>query len=138
MQEPIEIFTDGASSSGNKAGGWAIYCPSEDFKAFGKVPGATNNQMELKAVIMAVCWGILTHKPSLLIWSDSEYVVKGWNDYLPTWADLSRKKNPDYWQTLLDLRKEIKFELRWTRGHAGTAGNEVADQLAFKAARDLI
>lgn len=97
---------------------------------------ATNQQAEVLAAAFAL------HKlppgHEITIVSDSEYLVKGWNEYLPMWrvrnwrkADGKTPKNLAHWQRLCkaaEAHPTVVFT--WTRGHAGTEGNERADYLA--------
>jgi ribonuclease HI len=67
----------------------------------------------------------------VILWSDSEYVVKtmtlGWK----------RNANQELWR---DLDREVaarKVRFEWVRGHAGDKNNERADRLAASAARGI-
>lgn len=69
---------------------------------------------------------------------DSRYVVDGINVNRHDWERRGFKTskgqgvaNPDLWKGLLalvDARPGVSF--RWTEGHAGDPGNELADTLA--------
>ena len=128
-----EIWTDGACIPNPGNGGWAWIrddgVEAYGVEAYGFEIHTTSNRMEILAVIEAI-----THLPErarALIYSDSQYVVytmnKNWN----------KKKNIDLWQRLdkAIINKEIKF--KWIRGHNGDLGNELADELANKAIKEI-
>lgn len=81
-----------------------------------------------------------TSLESLVVKTDSEYVVKGINERVEKWASnnwlLSSGepvKNVGYWKELkeaLSLFDGIQVKIEWVRGHAGDAGNERADLMA--------
>lgn len=69
--------------------------------------------------------------------TDSQYVQKGMNEWLPGWkargwrtADKKPVKNADLWQELEQQAAKHELTWLWVRGHAGDPGNERADQLA--------
>jgi ribonuclease HI len=95
----------------------------------------TNNRMELTAAIEALT--VLKRPAAIDFYTDSQYLrggVTGWIDNWKQngWRTSDRKpvKNVDLWQQLdlLNARHEITWH--WVRGHAGTEGNERADELA--------
>ena len=134
----IEIFCDGASSNNQSAedrvGGYGVllrayYDNDNHFEKelSGTVPFATNNQMEIFAVVKALSALKTTDLP-IVVYSDSQYVVNtinlGWK----------RKANFEYWEALDDLIERFKnIEFRWVRGHYDNAGNIIADRLANNA-----
>lgn len=137
----INIYTDGASTGKVGPGGWGFVVIDSGIRVhsnFGGQDDTTNNQMELYAVTQALSYLINTYHPDIpaTIWSDSEYVVKGINLYLPKWLvqiakGKSKIKNQEWWLELkgrLDLLTNI--EVKWVRGHDGNEFNEIADQLA--------
>ncbi len=46
-------------------------------------------------------------------------------------------KNAELWRRLVDEEKRHTVEWRWVKGHAGDHYNEIADELATSAARDV-
>ncbi len=94
----VEIYTDGANSMKRKQGGWGVYakCGDQELKLSGHAIDTTNNLMELEAMRQGL---LLAHTlaevdPSLevLIISDSEYVLLGIQEYLPSWKASNWKK----------------------------------------------
>lgn len=148
------IYTDGGTrNTGNYKGGhvkqtdkaaWAYLIEWEEEGAKKQATaangefGATNNKMELTALIEALqkLLELGFNHQSLLFVLDSQYVLnpitKGW---LKGWKKRGWKKstpgeiaNLGCWQKLdhlLDQFTNTKFE--WTKGHANNRGNEFVD-----------
>lgn len=133
----IAVFTDGSSYYKDRSGGWA-YVALDAFNGLHTAAGGesdvTNNQMELQAVIEALTelyaeFGAC----DVLVQSDSEYVVLGCQD-----QTRKRNKNQEYWKWLdkaIEKHQHVEFEHVY--GHADNMYNEMADQLAGKARREL-
>ncbi|HOS44686.1 MAG TPA: ribonuclease HI [Armatimonadota bacterium] len=103
----------------------------------------TNNRMELIAVISALK---AVPRGDIRIVTDSQYVVKGITGWITSWkakgwltAQRQPVLNKDLWQELDALASAHVGTLtwQWTRGHAGTPGNERADALAQQAAEEF-
>jgi ribonuclease HI len=141
------IWTDGCClRNPGGAGGWAAILVDRErtLELSGGDPSTTNNRMELMAVIEALRRVGADAKP--VVWSDSEYVVKGatvwihgwrsrgWCKRTPSGSPGAAVKNADLWQALDAERQRTDAELRWLRGHAGDPLNERADALSLAAA----
>ncbi|HLX78321.1 MAG TPA: ribonuclease H [Acidimicrobiales bacterium] len=140
-RELVVVYTDGACIGNPGPGGWA-WATSPQRYAFGADPQTTNQRMELTAAIEAVA----AHEGPLEVVSDSEYVVRCFQD---KWWVGWRKRgwrnsrgdpvaNQDLWKILVtevvDQRGgDITF--RWVKGHSGEPLNELVDRLANEAAR---
>ena len=141
----IRIYTDGASSAKDNIGGWAaliIYPNNVEVELFGHYVGATNNQMELLAVIEGLSYifdNENCNQISVEVISDSEYVVNGISSWLPRWIKSGWKskggpvKNKPLWEALHSLVTVIPTKFTWTRGHSGDIYNERVDKLAVAA-----
>ena len=72
--------------------------------------------------------------------SDSEYLVKGMNEWLAAWKARGWKRkggaieNLELWQKLDQARAAHDVRWQWVRGHADHPKNEYADHLAVTAA----
>ena len=108
-------------------------------------PDTTNNRMALSGALVAL--QLLSAKGrrlSVLIVSDSEYLVKGMREWVPGWMrrGWTRKggtiENLELWQSLVGAARQHEVQFVWVRGHRGHAKNEYANDLAVRAATDQI
>jgi Ribonuclease HI len=113
--------------------------------SFGGVPKAgSNNHTELLAAKEALTYVLEKGLNETIIYSDSEYVVKGVNKYLDTWKkagfrkpDGEERANKADWLAVDSLLTQLrdrnnKVTLAWIKGHNGHTGNEKADGWAGK------
>ena len=135
----IEIFTDGSSLGNPGPGGFgAILRYGEHEKIVsGGEDNTTNNRMELKAVIEAL--KSLKNPCSIIVYSDSIYVVKGINEWLENWIkkDFKKVKNEDLWREFIEVSKNHEIECIWVKGHNGHEENERCDKIAKEEAEKL-
>ncbi|EEH69039.1 MULTISPECIES: DNA polymerase III subunit epsilon [Acinetobacter] len=132
MSQTITLYVDGACKGNPGLGGWGAYIitEQEEHKLFGGEAETTNNRMELQAAIEGISFcPIDAH---LIIWTDSNYVKQGITEWIHGWKKKNWKdvKNPDLWKKLDAVCANRDIEWNWIKGHAGHAGNEMADQLA--------
>ena len=139
-ERTVEIYTDGACSGNPGPGGYGAILKYGDKirEISGYAVETTNNRMEMTAVIEALKQ--LKRPCKIKIFSDSTYVVKGMNEWLPGWIKrnwlTSEKKpvlNKKLWENLVNLSKPHKIEWSWVKGHNGNPYNERCDQLARDA-----
>jgi ribonuclease HI len=135
IPEAVQIFTDGACSGNPGPGGWAaiLRFRNQEKEFFGGEPLTTNNRMELMAAIKGL--ESLNRPCSVVIYTDSRYVMDGITQWLPRWKTSDKKpvKNGDLWIALDSAASRHKVTWRWVRGHAGHLENERADVLARSA-----
>ena len=140
----VEIFTDGACRGNPGPGGWgALLRFGDDEKELcGGEAETTNNRMELMAVIQAL--SALKRPCDVILTSDSTYVLKGIQEWMPSWKKRGWKtaakkpvKNIDLWKLLDDAIQGHTIDWRWVKGHSGHAENEIADQLANRGIDEL-
>ena len=135
----ISLFCDGSSLGNPGFGGYcAILRYGENEKIIsGGVRDATNNQMELLAVIKGL--EALKEPCDVTLISDSSYVVKGINEWLSGWVKKSfaKVKNPELWQRYLEVSKSHKVHGIWVRGHDGHVENEMCDRIAKEEATKI-
>jgi ribonuclease HI len=137
----VEIFTDGACRGNPGPGGWAALLRADgvEKEISGGEAQTTNNRMELMAVIMALA-ALKASEVKARIHSDSQYVIKGINEWLPNWkrrgwrtADKKPVKNQDLWERLDAEVARHELQWQWVKGHSGHVENERVDVLANKA-----
>src|SRR5205814_4988137 len=83
----VQLFTDGACSGNPGPGGWAYIlkhpATGTTVEASGGEASTTNNRMELQAVIEGLA--ALKRSTDAEIITDSEYVARGCQEWLPGW-----------------------------------------------------
>lgn len=92
VKSGVHIFCDGAAVPNPGVGGWAwvLYIDGIEFShAFGGEPAATNNQMEMTALLNAIekaaKLDMAPEPKRITIWCDSQYCVKGVNEWRHGW-----------------------------------------------------
>jgi len=140
----VEIFTDGACRGNPGPGGWGVllrYGDKERSLCGGEAE-TTNNRMELTAVIEGL--KALKEPCEVVLTSDSTYVLKGIQEWLPNWKKRGWKtaakkpvKNADLWQQLDGVLGAHTIDWRWGKGHSGHRENDIADQLANQGIDEL-
>lgn len=144
----VKIFTDGsARGNPNGPGGYGTILEYVDGRgqlhtkeiSQGYVK-TTNNRMELMAVIAGL--EALNRPCTVEIYSDSQYVVKAFNEnWVESWIKKGWKrgkkepvKNVDLWKRLLRAKEMHSTTFHWVKGHDGHPQNERCDLLATSAA----
>jgi len=104
-------------------------------------PQTTNNKMALAGAIAALEWIRRQWKHARVRYvSDSEYLVKGMNEWMKAWKARGwRRKsgaieNLELWQKLEQAAQAHEMSWSWVRGHDDHPKNEYADFLATRAA----
>ncbi|MGB2115705.1 MAG: ribonuclease HI [Porticoccaceae bacterium] len=140
----VEIFTDGACRGNPGPGGWGalLRYGDNERELCGGEHETTNNRMELMAVIEGL--SALQRPCEVKVTSDSTYVLKGIQEWMPNWKKRGWKtaskkpvKNVDLWQQLDQLVELHSIDWHWVKGHSGHAENEIADQLANRGIDEL-
>lgn len=142
MEHQVVIYCDGACLGNPGPGGYAALLMDKNGKekvVAGNEASSTNNRMELKAAIE----GLKALKKScrVKIYSDSQYVVKGMNEWIKGWQKSGFKNakkqevaNADLWVELLSVAKTHQVTWQWVRGHSGNELNERVDEIAREQA----
>jgi ribonuclease HI len=137
IMNPIIIHTDGSCETQTRRGGWAavLQCGEHQRVLQGSAADTTVNAMELTAVIEALK-ALKQAGSSVQLFSDSNYVVRGVNEWMADWLKRGWKNargeqvaNLDLWQILKALLEQHTVTLTWIpRGQ-----NAQADELAQSA-----
>lgn len=140
FQTGLHVFADGACEPNPGPGGWgvAVYRDGVEIASdHGGDADTTNNRMELTGLLKGIDAAKALGAPAIL-WCDSQYAVKGANEWMHNWKKRGWKKpgneelkNIELWQ-LIDaaLSGADQITIRWCKGHAGIIGNERADELS--------
>ena len=146
----VNLYSDGATRGNPGPGGYGTILQytdragvlhekeiSEGFR------DTTNNRMELMGVIAGL--EALLRPCSVDVWSDSQYVLKAFNDrWIDGWKKRGWKKadgkpvlNEELWKRLLLAAGPHEITWNWVKGHDGDPENERCDALATAAADAL-
>lgn len=144
MSDRVEMYTDGACRGNPGKGGWGVLLRSggAEKTLYGGEELTTNNRMELTAVIKGLA---ALNKPcSVLVTTDSKYVLSGMTEWMPNWKKRNWKTaskkpvlNVDLWQQLDAQVQQHEVSWEWVKGHSGHPENELADQLANQGIDEL-
>jgi ribonuclease HI/retron-type reverse transcriptase len=125
----VTVSTDGSVAIQSKRkgkdqgpGGWSFVLHETGEEGCGNVASATNNQMELRAVIEAIRFA--DPKKSMIIRTDSQYVHDAVN------RGNTIKSNTELWNEFREVKGSRRIKITWVKGHSGDRHNERADHLA--------
>ena len=133
----ITIHTDGSCETQTRIGAYAaiLQCGEHRREITGRAEDVTVNVMELTAVIEALKV-LKTTGQTVQVFTDSNYVAKGVNDWMPDWIKrgwkTARNKpvaNADLWQTLKTFLDVHDVTVNWIPREQ----NSDADKLAQAA-----
>lgn len=139
----VVVYTDGACSNngykGASAGAGVWFGKSHPLNLAIKVPGTqTNNNAEIFSTIKAIERVNSTGLTRISIHTDSDFVIKSVNEWMPRWQAKGWKtsagaevKNKEMFM-ILNKKIQSMDSVSWTYvpGHKGITGNEEADKLA--------
>lgn len=137
----VTIYTDGSCLGNPGPGGYGAIL--EFNKVSKQISGGyshtTNNRMELLAPAKAL--NMLTEECKVHIYTDSQYVKNGINQWIHNWkkngwrtSNKKAVKNADLWQQLDEACQQHKVTWHWVKAHNGHPQNEAVDTLAREAA----
>lgn len=135
----IHLYTDGSAirnGCSDSACGWAYVCMVQGkddyvYKGHDGCVGATNNQMEMTAVLrgLQIAENLGKDTP-ITVYSDSKYVIETLK------GNYSIKKNHQLWAELFsEVSKFSHIQFQWIRGHADNKYNIEVDRLAVAESR---
>jgi len=136
------VWTDGSCKK-DRWGGWGVVAIIEGetlVRASGCAADTTNNRMELTAAIEGI--KMVPEGASVLVYSDSQYVVKSAMQWMLGWRSRGYYKSDGNPVSNRDLVRELDEAIssrnvmfQWVKGHSGNQMNEAADVLADTAAQ---
>jgi len=158
LEHSLNIYTDGSSYSGPRTGGIGIRFITinelgneviQDVELPG-YKGATNNQMELHACVVALQearqYLDLGSIQSIEIYTDSQYVASNYKTAMFQWAGSRWRNregrpvaNADLWKDLIKLMKKcypLRVNINWVKGHSRDQHNRAVDKIAKKSAKN--
>ena len=150
----IKCYTDGSYHPKTGKGAWACAIYTHRFlitsSGVGSAVQTTNQEMELRAMMeclrivemlqspKAITRAITEAQPEYIIYSDSQYVLKGIQEWMKGWkcngwktTARSDVKHKALWMRIdetVSHLKGVKFE--WVKGHSKNEGNDLVDKLA--------
>jgi ribonuclease HI len=133
----VEIFADGGCRGNPGPGGYGVILKYNGHikELSGGEKDTTNNKMELMGVIVA--FEALKFPCKVLVFTDSNYVVKAFNDkWIEKWLKNKWRgssglvKNRELWERLLKAIEGHDITWTWVKGHSGHPENERCDELA--------
>jgi ribonuclease HI len=134
IMKQIVIHTDGSCETQTKLGGWAVVlqCGEHQRVLQGSAADTTVNAMELTAVIEAL-QALKQAGSSVQLFTDSNYVVRGVNEWLSDWLKRGWKNarglqvaNLDLWQQLKTLLDQHTVTLTWIPREQNAQADELA------------
>jgi ribonuclease HI len=146
IMNPILIHTDGSCETQTRLGGWAavLQCGEHQRVLQGNAADTTVNAMELTAVIEALK-ALKQLGSSVQLFTDSNYVVRGVNEWLSDWIQRGWKNargaqvaNLGLWQQLKTLLEQHTVTLNWIPREQNVQVDELAQsaRLTQKPADD--
>lgn len=138
-------FCDGACSGNPGPGGWAAIVWNSESDQVWEMGGGddptTNNRMEMTALLRTLEFFESQADCSvdeLWILSDSSYVIRGIEEWIPKWKAKNWQKsdgeavaNQDLWKKLEAASELVdKLKLVHIMGHSGVSENERVDEIA--------
>ncbi len=142
MKPKLQLYIDGSYRAKSDRGAYAVLAVTDEAKAtidYGVENNTTNNIMEMTAMIKAleaIDNQSLDHHYDVEIFCDSEYVLKGIQEWYPAWVARGYKtaagkdvKNRELWDALVPLTKKVKVKLTWVKGHAETTLHNEVDKI---------
>lgn len=104
MAHQLSIYAASAYDTDKRTGGWCALVVSDKAERVlaGWEPATTNNRMVLRAALSGMM--PLKSRCEIVVLSDSQYLVRGLNEWLPAWRNcrFDGIKNADLW-ALIDL-----------------------------------
>lgn len=144
MNETYRVFTDGSAIGNPGPGGWGVVAihGGERWEMSGAHPWTTVSEMELVAALQAL--RSLPDRARIELHSDSEYLIYGMRAFVFRWQRHgwrnrrgTQLQHRELWEELIELNARRSIRWKWIKGHNGHREQNLADALAYRAARAL-
>ena len=140
----LHIYTDGSGGRANNPTGSAFIVVDDDdeisYQEMENFGLGTSNTAELNAFIMALRWLHTNNIQEAVIFTDSQYVEKGYNEWMEMWIEyqFAFTKNADLWREINKYKNKlfakVNIKVTWIKGHVkGEIYNNYVDRLAYLA-----
>jgi ribonuclease HI len=137
----IKAYTDGSCLGNPGVGGYAAIMQAKGTericRGYDTDPEATNNRMELKAVICVVDWCNTVQKEAceIQVCTDSQYLVNC-HTHKRSWLTSESRPNHDLWLELIEKGLKGGHHITFVKvaGHSDCEANNRADKLAREMA----
>lgn len=134
------FYTDGSAHPNPGPGGFGVVIvgqKGEVLETYSKhFDHTTNNEMELLAILYAVCRAAREGE-SALIYSDSAYAINTCSNWMFSWqrnkwlkSDGKTPENLDIVKAIFDINNIIDINFIKVKGHGTNPYNQLADKLA--------
>ena len=154
-ENALNIFTDGSSFGSPRRGGVGVRFVLVDSAGEEVVQdveflghrNATNNQMELKACILALDEAmrlqLISHVDKVITFTDSLYVADNYRKAMFEWPRAKWRTssgrpvlNAHLWKDLTAAMKKVgkRVDIKWVKGHSKSLHNRAADRMARRSA----
>lgn len=134
----VTIYSDGSFKPALGTGGYGTIMTCNGYTRFfygGFVGNVGINAMETLAPLQAI--RSLNTPCRITIISDSQYLVKGINEWLPTWvandwrkSDGGRIANEELWKEMWMWCQHHIISAVWVKGHSVNFSNSICDNFA--------
>ena len=139
INRKVQIFIDGPCRSDPSRGGWGVLLRSGKIEKelWGGEPYKTTNRVELASAIRGL--EAQNRASSIMLATDSPYVLKGVSDWAKGWKNASRQpvKNRGLWKRLNEPCETRKVDCRLVKGLSVRLKNEWADGLGKRGMDEL-
>lgn len=144
----VELWTDGSgTASGPFAWAWVLRAERDGEWVERHGGGFGCDGTSQRAELMALLEGLraLSRPAEVTVFTDSQYLSKGFTEYLPQWVARDWRRltrgavvNRDLWEAIVMAGRPHTVEFTWIKGHTGFHLNERCDRLAGAMRRLLV
>ncbi len=139
----LEVYTDGSCYEEHTIGGWGVYIVfgNRKIQFSGSLSCTSSFSAELIAILKAFEYieSYLSDIETINLFTDCDFIAKVAQDFSKGKRGFYRTKTTLKYKNLIDqvFAYTSMYNIKWyvVKSHRGVKGNEIADNLAKKAAR---